>query len=163
MLSQATFIKGDPQRLKGVQERVSSCPLGVGALASNPLGIGREFMAKDLGFQAVHPNSLCAVAGRDFVVDILWWESLLMAHLGPLAEDLILFSPTESGFVQVADAYSTGRSLMPQKKNPDSLEGGPGNGPGMLLCFTPQASQTDMLTAPGFRLPRLSQEPADPI
>jgi argininosuccinate lyase len=122
LLSHATFLKGDLQRLEGVQERVSSCPLGVGALAGNPFGIDRDFMAKDLGFHSVHPNSLAAVADRDFVVDILQWASLLMAHLSRLAEDLILFSTAEFGFVQVADAYSTGSSLMPQKKNPDSLE-----------------------------------------
>ncbi|KAK4223364.1 L-Aspartase-like protein [Podospora fimiseda] len=122
LLSHATFLIGDLNRLKGVQERVSSCPLGVGALAGNPFGIDREFMAKDLGFVSVHPNSLCAVADRDFVVDILQWASLLMAHLSRLSEDLILFSTAEFGFVQVADAYSTGSSLMPQKKNPDSLE-----------------------------------------
>ena len=122
LLSHATFLKGDLQRLEGVQERMSACPLGVGALAGNPFGIDREFMAKDLGFRSVHPNSLCAVADRDFVVEILQWASLTMAHLSRLAEDLILFSSAEFGFVQVADAYSTGSSLMPQKKNPDSLE-----------------------------------------
>lgn len=122
LLSHATFLAGDLSRLQGVQERTSSCPLGVGALAGNPFGIDREFMAKDLGFVSVHPNSLCAVADRDFVVDILQWASLLMAHLSRLSEDLILFSTAEFGFVQVADAYSTGSSLMPQKKNPDSLE-----------------------------------------
>lgn len=122
LLSHATFLKGDLQRLEGVRERISSCPLGVGALAGNPFGIDREFMARDLGFRSVHPNSLCAVADRDFVVDILQWASLLMAHLSRLSEDLIIFSSAEFGFVQVADAYSTGSSLMPQKKNPDSLE-----------------------------------------
>ncbi|KAK4194819.1 L-Aspartase-like protein [Triangularia verruculosa] len=122
LLSHATFLIGDLNRLKGVQERTSACPLGVGALAGNPFGIDREFMAKDLGFASVHPNSLACVADRDFVVDILQWASLLMAHLSRLSEDLILFSTAEFGFVQVADAYSTGSSLMPQKKNPDSLE-----------------------------------------
>jgi argininosuccinate lyase len=122
LLSHATFLKGDLDRLSGVRERISACPLGVGALAGNPFGIDREFMANDLGFRSVHPNSLCAVADRDFVVEILQWASLLMAHLSRLAEDLILFSTAEFGFVQVADAYSTGSSLMPQKKNPDSLE-----------------------------------------
>lgn len=122
LLSHATFILGDLQRLSGVQERVAVCPLGVGALAGNPFGIDREFMAKDLGFPSIHPNSLAAVADRDFVVDILQWASLLMVHLSRLSEDLILFSTAEFGFVQVADAYSTGSSLMPQKKNPDSLE-----------------------------------------
>lgn len=123
LLGHATFLIGDLQRLEGIQERgVATCPLGVGALAGNPFGIDREFLAKDLGFSSVHPNSLAAVADRDFVVEILQWASLLMAHLSRLSEDLILFSTAEFGFVQVADAYSTGSSLMPQKKNPDSLE-----------------------------------------
>lgn len=122
LLAYATFLKSDLERLEGVQERVSSCPLGVGALAGNPFGIDREFMAKDLGFASIHPNSLAAVADRDFVAEILQWSSLLMAHLSRLSEDLILFSSAEFGFAQVADAYSTGSSLMPQKKNPDSLE-----------------------------------------
>ncbi|KAG5915562.1 hypothetical protein E4U61_004494 [Claviceps capensis] len=122
LLSHATFLLGDLQRLSGVADRVASCPLGVGALAGNPFGIDREFMAKDLGFPTIHPNSLAAVADRDFVVDILQWASLLMVHLSRLSEDLILFSTAEFGFCQVADAYSTGSSLMPQKKNPDSLE-----------------------------------------
>ncbi|RYP37992.1 hypothetical protein DL767_002720 [Monosporascus sp. MG133] len=122
LLGHATFLIGDLQRLEGIQGRgVATCPLGVGALAGNPFGIDREFLAKDLGFTSVHPNSLAAVADRDFVVEILQWGSLLMAHLSRLAEDLILFSTAEFGFVQVADAYSTGSSLMPQKKNPDSL------------------------------------------
>ena len=123
LLGHATFLLGDLQRLEGIQTRgVDTCPLGVGALAGNPFGIDRDFLAKDLGFSSVHPNSLAAVADRDFVVEILQWASLLMAHLSRLGEDLILFSTAEFGFVQVADAYSTGSSLMPQKKNPDSLE-----------------------------------------
>ncbi|EXJ82810.1 argininosuccinate lyase [Capronia epimyces CBS 606.96] len=122
LLGHATFILGDLQRLEGVQERVSCCPLGVGALAGNPFGIDRDFLARELGFSSVHQNSLAAVADRDFVVEILQWASLLMVHLSRLSEDLILFSTAEFGFVRVADAYSTGSSLMPQKKNPDSLE-----------------------------------------
>lgn len=123
LLGHATFLLGDLERLEGIQTRgVDTCPLGVGALAGNPFGIDRDFLAKDLGFSSVHPNSLAAVADRDFVVEILQWASLLLAHLSRLSEDLILFSTAEFGFVQVADAYSTGSSLMPQKKNPDSLE-----------------------------------------
>lgn len=122
LLAYATFFKYDLERLEGVQQRTSVCPLGVGALAGNPFGIDREFMAEDLGFASIHPNSLAAVADRDFVAEILQWSTLLMVHLSRLSEDLILFSSAEFGFVQVADAYSTGSSLMPQKKNPDSLE-----------------------------------------
>jgi argininosuccinate lyase len=122
LLSYATFIMQDLQRLEGIQERTSSCTLGSGALAGNPFGIDRDFLASDLGFASVHPNSLAATADRDFVAEILQWSSLLMVHLSRLSEDLILYSTAEFGFVQVADMYSTGSSLMPQKKNPDSLE-----------------------------------------
>jgi len=122
LLSHATYIIGDLQRLEGIKERVNCCPLGVGALAGNPFGIDRNFLAKDLGFSSIHPNSLAAVADRDFVAEVLQWSSLLMVHLSRLSEDLIIYSTAEFGFVRVADAYSTGSSLMPQKKNPDSLE-----------------------------------------
>ncbi|KAH7369096.1 argininosuccinate lyase [Plectosphaerella cucumerina] len=122
LLSHATYLMGDLQRLHGVRDRTNSCPLGVGALAGNPFGIDRTFLAEGLGFSSVHPNSLAAVADRDFVAEILQWSSLLMVHLSRLSEDLIIYSTAELGFVRVADAYSTGSSLMPQKKNPDSLE-----------------------------------------
>ncbi|KAJ0155531.1 Histone acetyltransferase KAT6A [Fusarium oxysporum f. sp. albedinis] len=102
--------------------RTNCCPLGVGALAGNPFGIDRTFLTNDLDFSSVHPNSLAAVGDRDFVAEILQWSSLLMVHLSRLSEDLILYSTAEFSFVRVADAYSTGSSLMPQKKNPDSLE-----------------------------------------
>ncbi|KAI0197876.1 argininosuccinate lyase [Astrocystis sublimbata] len=116
LLSHATFIMGDLERLEGVKRRLELCPLGVGALAGNPFGIDRDFLARDLGFSAVHQNSLAAVA------EILQWSSLMMAHLSRLSEDLIIYSTAEFGFVCVDDRYSTGSSLMPQKKNPDSLE-----------------------------------------
>ncbi|KAI1032285.1 hypothetical protein LB503_010850 [Fusarium chuoi] len=122
LLSHATYLMSDLQRLHGVRERTNCCPLGVGALAGNPFGIDRTFLTKDLGFSSVHPNSLAAVADRDFVAEILQWSSLLMVHLSRLSEDLIIYSTAEFGFVRVADEYSTGSSLMPQKKNPDSLE-----------------------------------------
>ncbi|KLP20825.1 hypothetical protein CEK26_004653 [Fusarium fujikuroi] len=122
LLSHATYLMGDLQRLHGVRERTNCCPLGVGALAGNPFGIDRTFLTKDLGFSSVHPNSLAAVADRDFVAEILQWSSLLMVHLSRLSEDLIIYSTAEFGFIRVADEYSTGSSLMPQKKNPDSLD-----------------------------------------
>lgn len=122
LLCHATFIMQDLRRLEGIQERTSSCPLGCGALAGNPFGIDRDFLATDLGFASIHPNSLAATSDRDFVVEILQWSSLLMTHLSRLSEDLILYSTAEFGFVQIADMYSTGSSLMPQKKNADSLE-----------------------------------------
>ncbi|KAF4960278.1 hypothetical protein FGADI_1093 [Fusarium gaditjirri] len=122
LLSHATYLMGDLQRLHGVRDRTNRCPLGVGALEGNPFGIDRTFLTNDLGFSSVHPNSLAAVGDPDFVAEILQWSSLRMVHLSRLSEDLIIYSTAEFGFVRVADAYSTGSSLMPQKKNPDSLE-----------------------------------------
>lgn len=97
-------------------------PLGSGALAGHPFGMDRSFLAQELGFSQLAMNSLYAVSDRDFVAEFLFWSSLTMIHLSRWAEDLILYSTSEFGFVQLADAYSTGSSLMPQKKNPDSLE-----------------------------------------
>ncbi|XP_064122270.1 argininosuccinate lyase-like [Macrobrachium nipponense] len=112
----------DLERLTGLYLRVNVCPLGSGALAGNPFNIDRQSLAEDLGFEEATENSLQAVSDRDFVVEYLFWASLLSSHLSRLAEDLILYSTSEFGFVKLHDAYATGSSLMPQKKNPDSLE-----------------------------------------
>lgn len=122
LLSHATYIKHDHERLKQLAERVNCCTLGVGAIAGNPFQVDRGFLAKELGFTSIHPNSIAAVADRDFVLETLNWASMVMVHLSRLAEDMIIYSSAEFGFVKLADAYSTGSSLMPQKKNPDSLE-----------------------------------------
>lgn len=118
----ATYFTEDYKRLKQILERLNQSPLGSGALAGHPYGIDREFLAEGLGFSGVIGNSLTAVSDRDFVVETLFWSSLFMNHISRFSEDLILYSSAEFGFVQLADAYSTGSSLMPQKKNPDSLE-----------------------------------------
>ncbi|PRT53687.1 Argininosuccinate lyase [Wickerhamiella sorbophila] len=118
----ATFLNDDLTRLKEIRSRVSRSPLGSGALAGHPYGIDREYIANELGFEGVIGNSLAAVSDRDFVIEVLFWGSLVGNHLAKLSEDLIIYSSAEFGFVQLADAYSTGSSLMPQKKNPDSLE-----------------------------------------
>lgn len=120
--SYATYFTEDYKRLKQILERVNQSPLGAGALAGHPYGIDREFLAEGLGFSGVIGNSLTAVSDRDFVVETLFWSSLFMNHISRFSEDLIIYSTAEFGFVQLADAYSTGSSLMPQKKNPDSLE-----------------------------------------
>lgn len=112
----------DRERLAGVAHRTRVCPLGSGALAGHPLGIDRQTLATDLGFAAVAENSIDAVDDRDYVVELLAWAALVQIHLSCLAEDLIVWASHEFGFVQIDDAYSTGSSLMPQKKNPDSLE-----------------------------------------
>lgn len=120
--SYATYFTNDYKRLQQVLERVNECPLGAGALAGHPYGIDRDFLSKELGFSHPIGNSLTAVSDRDFVVETMFWASLFMNHISRFSEDLIIYSTAEFGFVQLADAYSTGSSLMPQKKNPDSLE-----------------------------------------
>jgi argininosuccinate lyase len=122
LLSYGAGLSQDLERLRQVHDRVNQSPLGFGALAGNPFGIDREAMAKELGFAGVLPNSMAGTADRDFVIETLQWGSMLMIHLSRLSEDLIIYSTAEFGFVRLADAYSTGSSLMPQKKNPDSLE-----------------------------------------
>ena len=122
LLSYGMAFATDLQKLREVIKRVNRSPLGCGALAGNPFGIDREAMAKELGFEGLLWNSMGAVADRDFVVETLQWGSFLMGHMSRWAEDLIIYSSAEFAFVRLADAYSTGSSLMPQKKNPDSLE-----------------------------------------
>lgn len=118
----ATYFTEDFKRLEQIKERLNVSPLGCGALAGHPYGIDREYIAEKLGFSDCIGNSLQAVSDRDFVVEILFWCSLFMNHISRLSEDLVIYSTAEFGFVKLSDAYSTGSSLMPQKKNPDSLE-----------------------------------------
>lgn len=118
----ATYFTEDYKRLNQIIERLNVSPLGCGALAGHPYGIDREFLANELGFAGCIGNSLTAVSDRDFVVETMFWSSLFMNHISRFSEDLIIYSSGEFGFIQLADAYSTGSSLMPQKKNPDSLE-----------------------------------------
>ncbi|KAK3817439.1 MAG: argininosuccinate lyase [Benniella sp.] len=122
ILSHAWSWHADCQRLEQLLDRMNQLPLGSGALAGNPFQIDRDFLAKELGFSGLIPNSLYGVSDRDFVAEFLFWASLTMVHISRFSEDLIIYSAAEFGFVQLADAYSTGSSLMPQKKNPDSLE-----------------------------------------
>lgn len=112
----------DAQRLDELAERVNVMPLGSGALAGNPFPIDRYALAADLGFAEITYNSMDGVSDRDFIAEFLFWATLTMLHLSRFAEDLIIYSSREFGYVTLADAYSTGSSLMPQKKNPDSLE-----------------------------------------
>ena len=122
LMSYFWMLQRDRQRLDDLAERVAVLPLGAGALAGHSLGIDRHFLAAELGFRAVCENSLDAVSDRDFVAEFLFWAALLQVHLSRLAEDLIIWSSSEFGFVTLDDAYATGSSIMPQKKNPDSLE-----------------------------------------
>lgn len=120
--SYATYFREDLKRLEQIALRLNKSPLGAGALAGHPYGIDRAFLAENLGFDGVIGNSLVAVSDRDFVVEIMFWATLFMNHISRFSEDLIIYSTAEFGFVKLSDAYSTGSSLMPQKKNADSLE-----------------------------------------
>ncbi|CAD5117611.1 DgyrCDS6366 [Dimorphilus gyrociliatus] len=115
-------LKRDLERLFEVRKRVNVLPLGCGALAGNPFGVDRAFLAKELGFETVSDNSLDTVGSRDAILEFLQWASMTSLHLSRWAEDLIIYSSKEFSFVTLSDTYSTGSSLMPQKKNADSLE-----------------------------------------
>jgi len=122
LLSYFWMLERDRQRLADLARRVAVSPLGCGALAGHAFNVDRQALAGDLGFLDIAPNSLDAVSDRDFVAEFLFWGALTQIHLSRLAEDLIIWSTAEFGFVRLSDAYSTGSSLMPQKRNPDSLE-----------------------------------------
>ncbi|PPJ58447.1 hypothetical protein CBER1_08345 [Cercospora berteroae] len=122
MLLYGHYFASDLQRLREVRQRINKSPLGCGALAGNPFAIDRDAMAEELGFDGLIMNSMAGVGDRDFVIETMQWGSMLMTHFSRWAEDLIIYSTGEFAFVKLADTYSTGSSLMPQKKNPDSLE-----------------------------------------
>ncbi|HUR98887.1 MAG TPA: argininosuccinate lyase [Pyrinomonadaceae bacterium] len=112
----------DRDRLADVRRRVNVMPLGSAALAGTSFPIDRQAVARELGFEGISRNSLDAVSDRDFAAEFVGACAIAMVHLSRMAEDLILYCSTEFGFVSLSDAVSTGSSLMPQKKNPDSLE-----------------------------------------
>src|SRR5256884_826536 len=116
------MLARDRERLAEVRKRVNVLPLGSAALAGTSYPIDREAVARSLGFDEVSRNSLDAVSDRDFCVEFTSAASLVMLHLSRLAEDIILYSTTEFGFFELSDPVATGSSLMPQKKNPDSME-----------------------------------------
>ncbi len=115
-------LKRDRERLAEVRKRVNVLPLGAAALAGTSYPIDREAVARALGFDEISRNSLDAVSDRDFCIEFTGAASLIMMHLSRLAEDIILYSTAEFGFFELSDAVATGSSLMPQKKNPDSME-----------------------------------------
>jgi argininosuccinate lyase len=128
LLAYVEMLKRDSHRLENCLERVNVCPLGSGAIAGSTLPIDREMVARLLGFvdSAGRPrltqNSMDAVSDRDFAVEFCADAALLAVHLSRFAEDLILWASSEFNFIRIADAYTTGSSLMPQKKNPDVAE-----------------------------------------
>ena len=121
-LAYVEMLGRDGERMAGVRQRVRLSPLGAGALAGTTLPLDREATARELGFEGPTRNSLDAVAARDAALEFLAAGAIAMVHLSRLAEELVLWSSTEFGFVELSDAYSTGSSLMPQKKNPDVPE-----------------------------------------
>jgi argininosuccinate lyase len=116
------MVDRDQDRLQSARERMSVLPLGSGALAGNPFAIDREALAEELGFVSHSQNSLDAVSDRDFVADLLYSMALSAAHLSRLAEDIIIYSNPLFGYITLNDRYSTGSSLMPQKRNADPME-----------------------------------------
>ncbi|MBD3420769.1 MAG: argininosuccinate lyase [Chitinivibrionales bacterium] len=115
-------LEREKSRLDHAASTADSMPLGAGALAGSGFAVDREFLARELGFGSITDNSMDAVAARDFVLEALFAITSLAIVLSRYAEDLIIWSSGEFGFIELADAWSTGSSMMPQKKNPDSLE-----------------------------------------
>jgi argininosuccinate lyase len=132
------MLERDVARLRDAFARVDLSPLGSAALAGTPYPIDREMVARELGFAGVTRNSMDAVSDRDYVVEIVAAAALAMIHLSRLCEEVVLWATTEFGFLQLDDAFSTGSSIMPQKKNPDPAElirGKSGRAVGQLVAL----------------------------
>ncbi len=122
MLAWNEMLQRDSERLVDCRKRVNIMPLGSAALAGTTYPIDREFTAKELGFDMVGRNSLDGVSDRDFAIEFLGWSSLLLMHMSRFSEELILWSSSQFDWVDLGDAFCTGSSIMPQKKNPDVPE-----------------------------------------
>ena len=122
LLAYYQMFKRDSSSFADCLDRMDYLPLGSGALAGTTYNTDREFLASELGFKGVCPNAMDAVADRDFAVEFISCCSITMMHLSRFCEELILWSSVEFSFVEIDDAYSTGSSIMPQKKNPDMAE-----------------------------------------
>jgi argininosuccinate lyase len=122
LLAHGEAFHRDAERIAAAAARADICPLGSGALSGCAFPLDRKALAQDLGFSAISVNSLDAVSDRDFALEYLFALATLAMHLSRLAEDFVLFASPEFGFVELPDEFSTGSSLMPQKKNPDAWE-----------------------------------------
>ncbi|MGH7825472.1 MAG: argininosuccinate lyase [Candidatus Binatia bacterium] len=122
LLAYFDMFERDSERFAGCLERVNVLPLGSGALAGTSFPIDRAYVAKLLGFPRISKNSIDAVSDRDFVLEFLSVSAILFVHLSRLAEEMVLWSSQEFGFLELPDRYCTGSSMMPQKKNPDVPE-----------------------------------------
>lgn len=116
------MLDRDKQRYMDSMKRINLSPLGAGALAGTTFPIDRHMTAEILGFDGIYENSLDAVSDRDFILEFLSGSSILMMHLSRLCEEIILWSSQEFQFIELSDAFTTGSSIMPQKKNPDMAE-----------------------------------------
>lgn len=121
-LAYVEMLERDAGRFSDLRRRLARCPLGAGAIAGSTLPLDREHTSRALGFDAPTRNSIDTVASRDLALEFLAASALCMVNLSRLAEELVLWSTSEFGFVELSDAFSTGSSLMPQKKNPDTAE-----------------------------------------
>ncbi len=135
-LSHYWALQRDVERLQDLVKRVSVLPLGSGALAGVPFALDRQALAKSLGFAEVSQNSLDAVSERDFAAEYLFICAMAAVHLSKLAEQMVLFITAEFSFFELSDAFSTGSSLMPQKKNPDVFELARGKAGAMIGWLT---------------------------
>ncbi|MFC7439977.1 argininosuccinate lyase [Laceyella putida] len=122
LLAYVSMFERDMERLMDSYKRVNLCPLGAGAIAGTTFPIDREWVAAQLGFADIYDNSMDAVSDRDYLLEFLSMASIIMVHLSRLAEELILWCSDEFNFVELDDAFCTGSSMMPQKKNPDIPE-----------------------------------------
>ena len=122
MLAYFQMLQRDIARFQGCLSRTDELPLGSGALAGVTYPVDREFLAKELGFAEISANSMDAASDRDFILEYLASASVCMMHFSRFAEEIVLWSSREFGFVQLADEYTTGSSMMPQKRNPDFAE-----------------------------------------
>jgi argininosuccinate lyase len=129
-------LERDRQRLRAAQRAAAVLPLGSGAAAGCAYPISRVLLQGSLGFSALSQNSVDAVSDRDFVADLLFASAMIGTHLSRFAEDLIIYGSSEFGFVQFGDAYTSGSSMMPQKRNPDALELARGSAARMLGDLT---------------------------
>ena len=122
LLCYVAMLQRDIERLKDSFPRINTLPLGAGALAGSGFNTDRKYLAKLLGFSSIYENSIDAVSDRDFIVEFLAHSSILIMHLSRFSEELILWNSKEFSFIEFDDAYCTGSSMMPQKKNPDVAE-----------------------------------------
>ena len=122
LLAYFEMLQRDVERFRDSLKRTDVLPLGSGALAGVPYPVDRDFLARELGFSRISQNSMDAVSDRDFIIEFQATTSITMMHLSRLAEELVLWSSAEFGFIELDDAYTTGSSIMPQKKNPDVAE-----------------------------------------